>query len=97
LAIAEYAEAHARRCYAAGLIGEIAAAKAILKRIRKGDLEEGFTLREIHQKGWANLANHEAVAAGLRLLVDYDWLAIREVRTTGRPRSTFLINPAAKR
>jgi hypothetical protein len=46
LAIAEYAEAHARRCYSAGAMADVAAAKAIVSHIRKGDLKEGFSLRD---------------------------------------------------
>jgi hypothetical protein len=95
LAIAEYAAGHARRCYAAGLVGEVSAAKAIVKRIRKGDLENGFTARDVHQKKWAHLSSHEAVAAGLSLLVDHDWLAIKEMQTGGRKRVTYLVNPGA--
>ena len=39
LAFAEYLETHARRAYGAGAASEAAAAKAILARIRKGDLQ----------------------------------------------------------
>ncbi len=96
IAIADYAEAHARRCYAAGAQSEVTAAKAILSRIRNGDLEDGFTLRDVHQKDWSHLTDRDQVAGSLSLLVDFDWLAERTIRTGGRPRTVYTINPRAK-
>jgi putative DNA primase/helicase len=95
LALAEYLEAHARRAYAAGSEAEAATAKAILSRVRKGELTNGFTLRDVHQKGWANLADRDQVKAGLDLLVDLDWLAAKTEQTGGRPRISYTINPGA--
>lgn len=93
LALSEYLEAHARRAYAAGSEAETASAKAILLRIRKHELPDGFTLRDVHQKGWANLSDRDQVKAGLDLLVDMDWLAARIEQTGGRPRTFYAINP----
>lgn len=95
LAFGEYLAAHARRAYAAGSEAEASAAKAILARIRKQEIAEGFTLRDIHQRGWANLADRDQVRAGLDLLVDYDWIAPKVENTGGRPRTTYRINPGA--
>ncbi|CAJ0876708.1 hypothetical protein AMST5_02810 [freshwater sediment metagenome] len=95
LALSEYLEAHARRAYAAGSEAEAASAKAILSRIRKREIPDGFTLRDVHQKGWANLSDREQVKAGLDLLVDLDWLAARTEQTGGRPRTFYSINPGA--
>jgi hypothetical protein len=44
--MAGYLETHARRIYASNL-GEVAAGKAILAHIRKGDLIDGFAPRDI--------------------------------------------------
>ncbi len=95
LALSEYLEAHARRAYAAGSEVEAASAKAILTRIRKREIQDGFTLRDIHQKGWSNLSDREQVKAGLDLLVDLDWLGARTEQTGGRPRTFYSINPGA--
>jgi hypothetical protein len=35
---------------------ETSAAKAILAKVRKGDLTDGFTAREIQRRGWSNLS-----------------------------------------
>lgn len=93
LAFSEYLETHARRAYGAGGEAETAAAKAILSHIRKGDIPDGFTARDVHQKGWANLSDRGQVQSGLDLLDDNDWLASTAVKTGGRPRITYTINP----
>ena len=64
----KYLERHAQRAYAAGSEAEAAAAKAILKHIRKRDLIDGFSARDISQKGWSNLTDRNQVHAGLGLL-----------------------------
>jgi hypothetical protein len=66
------------------------------KRIRSGDLTFGFTTRDIHQRDWAHLTEREHVAAGLELLVDYDYIAAsaRSVGPLGgRPAIRYEINP----
>jgi putative DNA primase/helicase len=91
----EYLETHARRAYAAGSEAEVAAAKAILNRIRKGDLSSGFTARDISQRDWANLTDRDHIQAGLSLLADCDWIAARRIETGGRPKIVHWINPRA--
>jgi len=93
LAAAHYLESHARRIYGSGSESELAAAKAILKRIRNGDLKDGFTARDVHQKNWAHLTEREHVGAGLSLLVDLDYLVTSTGVQGGRPKITYLVNP----
>jgi hypothetical protein len=96
LAFSEYLETHARRAYGAGIEAETSAAKAILSRVRRGELQDGFTARDVHQKGWANLTDRDQVGAGLSLLADLDWIAPQTTPvgpTGGRPRTTYAINP----
>jgi hypothetical protein len=97
LALAEYLETHARRVYGSGPSSDAAAAKRILARIRKGDLQDGFAVRDIRRKEWAGLTDNEQIKAGLELLVDLDWIAAVVVVTAGRPRTTYSINPGALR
>jgi hypothetical protein len=97
VSLAEYLETHARRAYAAGSEAEASAAKAILGHIRKGDLVDGFTARDIHQRDWSNLTDRGQVQAGLSLLVECDWIAPESVRTTGRAKTVYRINPEATR
>jgi Protein of unknown function (DUF3987) len=96
LKFAKYLESHARRVYRSSAEREVAAAKAILARIRKGDLSDGFTARDIYQRDWSHLSSREDVQAGLNLLVDLDYIAASTPITTpvgGRPKVTYTINP----
>jgi putative DNA primase/helicase len=96
LAAAHYFESHARRVYGSASESELAAAKAILRRIRNHDIKDGFTARDVHQRDWAHLTEREHVTAGLSLLVDLDYLAPSTPRIGvlgGRPKVTYRINP----
>ena len=99
LATAHYLQTHAMRIYGSGSEGELAAAKAILRHIRNGDLKEGFTARDVHQSGWAHLTERDQVGLGLTLLVDLDYLAASTPITGvqgGRPKVTYQINPRVR-
>jgi hypothetical protein len=99
LAFTHYLEGHAKRVYGSADEAELGAAKAILNHIRNGDLKDGFTARDIHQRGWAHLIEREQVGAGLRLLTDLDYV-VEPIPTTGpqggRPKTTFNINPRVR-
>jgi putative DNA primase/helicase len=97
LAFAEYLETHARRAYGAGMANEAAWAKLIISRIRKGELADGFTARDIQRKAWSGLTENEAIKSGLELLADLDWIAGETTETAGRPRLSYRINPKALR
>jgi hypothetical protein len=92
---AEYFKSHAYRIYGAATHGDVTTAHAILARIRKRDLADGFTLRDIHQRDWSGLNDRDQVAAGLELLADYAWLQPVKVDSGGRPTVRFNINPGA--
>jgi hypothetical protein len=93
ISFAEYLETHAQRAYAAGSEAEAGAAAAILRRIRKSDLTDGFSARDIRQRDWSNLTDKNQIQAGLALLVDCDWIAAEHVDTGGRPKTVYRINP----
>jgi putative DNA primase/helicase len=93
LAFVDYLETHARRAYGSGPAAEAATAQLILDRIRKGDLKDEFAARDIYRSGWSGLTDADMVKAGLELLVDLDWLALKTSDTGGRPRTAFMINP----
>jgi len=99
LSLAEYLETHAERAYGAGAEAETAAAKAILSHIRKDDLTDCFTLRDVCRQQWSNLTDRDQAQAGLHLLCDLDWLAAEERKphSAGRPTVQYHINPGAKR
>lgn len=96
LAWGEYLETHARRAYGATAQPEVAAAKAILARIRKGDLPASFSSRDVWRPGWAMLSDRELVAGALRMLVDYGWLREERRETGGRPATVYHLNQGGR-
>ncbi|RLB81908.1 MAG: hypothetical protein DRH24_08540 [Deltaproteobacteria bacterium] len=93
LAWAEYLESHAQRVYGSLTHSEIMVAKVIIKRIRKGDITDGFSCRDIYRKGWTMLTDHHQVESALKLLVDYEWLQAIDQETGGRSTTEYSINP----
>src|SRR5262245_24139146 len=94
----EYLETHARRVYGATDAVDIIAAEAILARIWRGDLQDNFSCRDVHQRDWSRLTDRNHVQRGIDLLVDLDHLAAdASSSSVGRPKVTYRINPASKR
>jgi hypothetical protein len=92
----EYLQSHARRIY--GLLDTVStvSAKDLLSHLRKGDLLDGFKVREVVKKGWANLKTPEEVDAALSELIAHNWVieVIPPVPATGRPEAPYyLIHP----
>ena len=95
LAWAQYLETHAKRLYASGTNQEVTAAKAIIAKLRGGQLDRTFSSRDVWRSGWANLTDREQVGAGLQVLADFDWIGVRQVRTRGRTATQYTANPRA--
>ena len=70
-----------------------AAAKALARRIVKGDGQDGFALRSIYRNAWAGLDKQSSEFAA-ELLVELGWLKEVETPTKGKPKTTYRINPA---
>ncbi len=92
LAWGEYLETHAQRAYGAISQPEVTTAKAIISRIRKGDLTTAFSSRDVWRHGWSKLSDSKHVARALQLLVDYDWLTVEYLETSGRPKTVYHVN-----
>ena len=102
-----YLETHAARIYGAGLAPEVEGAVRLLSRIKSralgdanGEIAETFTARQVAQKGWAGLADVDAVRKVADVLIEANWLRIETVHSAdpkgrGRPSETYAINPAA--
>jgi putative DNA primase/helicase len=95
LAWAEYLETHARRAYASVTTSELTTAKAIIQRIRKGDLPQTFSRRDVWRPGWTMLSDRDQVADALLLLADLDWLWVTKQETNGRTATVYQANPRA--
>lgn len=93
LAWSDYLETHARRAYESVVSVDVTTAKAIIKKLRSGDLPVQFSSRDVWRPGWAHLADRDRVVTALQLLVDLDWLAITRQETGGRPAWVYHANP----
>jgi Protein of unknown function (DUF3987) len=99
LAAVEYLETHAKRVYGATEVVDIVAAEAILAHIRKGDIQDGFTARDVHRHEWSRLTDIDHVRRGLDLLVELNYLAVESSEKThygGRPKASYRINPVIR-
>jgi putative DNA primase/helicase len=92
LAWGEYLETHAERAYSSVSRTDVSTAKAILSRIKKGDLKTPFTSRDVWRPGWSKLSDRDQVMGGLRMLEDYQHLYIESVTTGGRPKNLYHLN-----
>lgn len=93
LAWAEYLETHAKRAYASVTLPEVDAAKAVIARLKRKELANTFTARDVYRKRWAHLADPDKVKDALRLLDDYGWLAVSKHDTAGRTATIYTANP----
>jgi hypothetical protein len=92
---ATYLETHARRAYGSVTAAAADTAKAILAKLQSGHIKPPFTSRDVWRPQWSRLTDREQVEAGLRMLVDYDWLAERKIPTGGRPIIVYLPRASA--
>ena len=59
-------------------------------------ISHGFTARSLKRKNWKGLTDDNAVQTALDVLIEYDWLDYKEVKSTGqggRPTERYWINP----
>jgi putative DNA primase/helicase len=91
---ARYGESHAQRAYASVIRADADSARELLKRIRRGDVVDGFRVRDIYVKGWAHLGKSEPVKQAVALLCEFDYLREQEEKTGGRWTSSYRIHPS---
>ena len=96
LSWAEYLESHARRAYASVTQAEAEGARALLNRIRRGEVPDPFGPRDVYLKHWAYLSDSEDTHKAVRLLCDLDYLREDRIETGGRPKLEYRINPKAR-
>jgi hypothetical protein len=99
LAWSDYLESHARRLYGVATQPDVASAKALLKKIKSGDVKDGFTVRDIYRNQWSQLSTSEVTKKAVDLLIDYGWLQEQGSDFSdqgGRPSSRYLIHPQLK-
>lgn len=93
--------AHAERCYSGVTSNQTEGARALLDHIRKGELGDGFTVRDIYRKGWSLLGNTKEATEAAEFLSDMGWVrGVRDERqsiTEGKPTTRYFIHPNLKK
>jgi putative DNA primase/helicase len=90
----EYLRTHAERLYGSAESPAVEGARALLSRIRRGDVVDGATIREVYRKQWSRLSTSEEVGAAAAVLEDYGWLRVEKVETGGRPTARLRLHPS---
>ena len=95
----EYLASHARRLYASAESTGMESARALLEKIRKGDLPDGFSPYTVYYgKHWSNLESAEKVNAAIKILEDFGWvITLTEKKDTGRPATKVYAHPSLGR
>src|SRR5215211_5737714 len=89
----EYLETHAGRLYASAEKPAMVGARALLERIRKGDVKDGSSARDIYRgRHWSKLSSPEEVNAAAAVLEEYGWLRVEKVETGGRPTTRIRLH-----
>ena len=68
-------------------------------RIRKGDLRDGFTARDIRRREWSGLTDNDLVHSALEMLETYNWIAGATVKKPGGgpSKTSYRINQRGPR
>jgi hypothetical protein len=90
----EYLETHAARLYSSAENPAMEGARALLKRIRKGQVRDGDSTRSVYRKHWAKLSTPEEVNSACQVLEEFGWLRVEGVKTGGRSTSKLHLHPA---
>ncbi len=92
----EYLRTLAERLHGSAESPVVEGAQALLSRIRKGDVGDGATVREVYRKQWSWLSAPEEVAAAAAVLEDYGWLRVEKLETGGRPSTRIRLHPTLR-
>lgn len=93
----EYLEGHAHRVYTSGENPALEGARALLARIRKGDVEDGDAVRSVYRgRHWSKLSTAEEVNVAASVLEDYGWLRVEKTDTGGRPATLLRLHPSLR-
>ena len=94
IAYTEVLTTHARRVFALGENQIFSLAQILIGKIKKGDLEQGFTAYEIKRKQWSGLKTPETIKDVIGLLLDYGYLLELPTSGEGRPTVKYAFHPS---
>jgi len=92
----EYLETHATRLYSSAENPAMEGARALLDRIRKGEVHDGHSTRSVYRKHWAKLSTPEEVSSACVVLEEFGWLRVEAVKTGGRSATRLRLHPALR-
>ncbi len=88
-----YLRSHAERLYSQAIHPDVAAARALAKRLLGGEIKDGFALRDIYRNGWSGLSTPQEAQGAIDVLLAWEWLTEVQVPGAGRTGLAFYINP----
>jgi hypothetical protein len=90
----DYLETHAIRLYSCSVNHKMESARALMEKIKKGDVKDGFTIRDVYNaRHWSRLSEPEEVKNATEILVLHGWIKFEEIKTPGRTKQIFRIHP----
>ena len=92
-------ESHARRIYSCIKSPFQVSMESLANHLRDGDLEDGFSVRDIRRHNWKHLGESAEIEDAVAGFEDFNWLRQRDSKSSpkgGRPTKEWDINPALK-
>ncbi len=84
---------HAKRVFGLGENQVFSLANSLLGKIKKGNLEQGFTQYDLKRKQWSGLKDYNDIRDVLDLLLDYGYLS-EVTKTKGRKTIGYNFHPS---
>lgn len=92
----DYLDSHMNRVYACVKTPEEKSLESMVGHILKGDLHQGFTVREIVRKRWHGLKDKDAVEQTLFTLYEMGWVVSTDKKgKTGQSTMRYYLNPSS--
>jgi hypothetical protein len=93
IAWCSYLEQHAKRLYSSAERPEVSSARALLRKLKAGEVNHGDPVRVIYRHQWTGLRDREEVEGALETLSDFGWLKVHRLESGGRPSEVVLLHP----
>jgi putative DNA primase/helicase len=90
-----YLESHARRIYNLGLNKRVQGAKAFSKKLKKKEVSNPFSARDVYRKEWSYLSKVEDVQNACEELIELGWLREETISPSKgqKGKTQYHINP----
>ena len=91
----DYLESHAGRLYSAAQDPTIESAAELLKHMKRGDVCNSFSARDIYRNQWSKLTTSEVTQESIKVLMDYGW--IHQEKNSTSKSLTYTLHPSLMR